>query len=161
MMDGLRNYWTGLSRREQILLMVAGGLAALLLAWLIVRPVAAWQADLRQSHREAVEREGRIAAKADLLSATAQRSQGAAQDAGGALDVWLAGSASEMGLSLSRQEARGPDGARIAIAAAKAPAVMKWLADLERQGLVLDQLTLTPQVDGSLALGVDVRRVRP
>lgn len=165
MMDGLKIYWAERSPREQRLLMVAGALAAVLLLVLIARPVMIWTEQLQSSHRAAVEREGRVAAKAALLAGPAAAGTGSADSGSGAsagtLDQYLAQSASELGLSLSRNDGRGTDGASIAMTQAKAQVVMAWLADLERQGMILGNLTLTPQPDGTLGMTADVRRTMP
>jgi general secretion pathway protein M len=155
-MEALRHYWAGRSGRERLLLMVAAVLAAALLGGLLLRPVLAAGGDAAARHQAAVEREGRFAAKLELLRAP----DGAAvrADAGGDLAQILAQSAGEVGLTLSRNEAQGR-GARIAIAGGKVPVVMGWIGELETQGFVVEALDMTPQADGTAALTADVRAV--
>lgn len=157
MMDGLRDYWTGLSDRERRLLMVAGVLAAALLAWLLVRPLMGFMEAAERDHRAAIEREGRVEAKLALLKRPA--SKGGADLQGASLEQYLTASASEIGLSLSRHEARGNQAASFAIAGGKAAVVAAWLADLEARGLTFDQLSITPQADGTVGVTADVRQV--
>lgn len=162
MMDRWKFYWAGRSPREQRLLMVAGALAALMLIWLVVRPAMAWTQQMQTASQAAVEREGRVMAKARLLATpkgTAGGGAGGAAGWGAALDQYLAQSASELGLSLSRNDPRGADAVSIAMTQAKPQVVTVWLAELERQGMVLDNLTLTPQADGTLGVTSDLRRV--
>ena len=63
---------------------------------------------------------------------------------------WLVG--------VDRNEARGAGKATIAIAAAKAPVLVDWLASLEGQGFVVDQLTITPAADGTIGLTAELRK---
>lgn len=153
----MQSWWLGLSLRERWLVGVAGGLAMLVLAWALGRPLVAYWADLEARHRTAVEREGRVAAKVDLLRDLDK--QGAAPTVATApLDQLLAQSAADRGLTLDRNEARGDRQATVAVAAAKAPALMEWLAILEGQGLMVDQLTMTPAPDGTVGLTAELRR---
>jgi general secretion pathway protein M len=159
MMDRMKRYWAARSAREQHLLLVAGVLAALVLLGLVVRPVMQWTQQMQSAHREAVEREGRVLAKAALLAVPARAAGAGDASHSAALDQYVAQSASELGLVLTRSDARGTDSVNIAMNQAKAQVVTMWLAELERQNMVLDNLTLTPQADGSLAVTADVRRV--
>lgn len=164
MMENIRNYWATLSDREKRLLIIAGILATALLAWLAAKPIIQMMGDVQRDHRAAVEREGRVAAKAALLKrpADAMAAEGQADMANSAgvnVEQFLAQSASEIGLSLSRQEARGPNGASFAIAGGKAAVVAAWLADLEVRGFAFDRLSITPQADGNVGVTADVRRV--
>src|SRR3546814_14122209 len=63
-----------------------------------------------------------------------------------------------IGLTLDRNEARGAGKATIAIATARAPVLIDWLASLEGQGFIVDQLTITPAADGTVWLTAELRR---
>ena len=157
MMDAVKNWWNGLSMRERWLVGVAGVLATLVLVWALGRPAVAAFADLESRHSAAIEREGRVAAKLQLLAQRPAKSLAAAVDAV-AIDQYLAQSAGEIGLTLDRNEARGQGQATIAIAAAKAPVLTDWLASLEGQGFVVDQLTITPAADGTVGMTAELRK---
>jgi len=75
-----------------------------------------------------------------------------------AIDQYLAQSAGEIGLTLDRNEARGSGQATIAIATAKTPVLTDWLAALEGQGFVVDQLTITPAADGTVGMTAELRK---
>ncbi|RYE06772.1 MAG: hypothetical protein EOP22_20175, partial [Hyphomicrobiales bacterium] len=75
-----------------------------------------------------------------------------------AIDQYLAQSAGEIGLTLDRNEARGEGQATIAIATARATVLTDWLASLEGQGFVIDQLTITPAADGTVGLTAELRK---
>ncbi len=155
MISAIRQWWTGLSQRERVLVGVAGGLTAAVLLWLAARALLAGLESGAEAHREAIARAARVEAKAALLAAAPQTPP-ASQS--GALDLWLGQSATDMGLTLDRNDARGERLASIAIASARAPAVVGWLAGLEAQGLVIERLSLTPGTDGTVAMTAEVRR---
>ena len=155
MIASLTRWWNALSGREKRLVGIAGALAAAVLLWLIVRPLLGYLGSLDEAHRAAVERAARVEAKAALLKSSAAP---AATAVAGSLDQWLAQSAGDTGLTLDRNEARGEAAATIAIASARAPALMGWLATLEAQGLVIDRVAVTPGTDGSVGVTAEVRR---
>ena len=157
MTERLKNWWLGLSQRERWLVAIAGVLALGVLIWGLGRPAVAAFVDLESQHRAAIEREGRVAAKVQLLEARPAKSVATAVDAV-AIDQSLAQSASEIGLTLDRNEARGAGQATIAIATARAPVLTDWLASLEGQGFVIDQLTITPAADGTVGLTAELRK---
>jgi len=157
MTDRIANWWQGLSRRERGLVGVAGALVLAVLIWLLGRPAYAAFTNLEADHRAAIEREGRVAAKVQLLAQRPAMAAAAANEAV-AIDQYLTQSAGEIGLTLDRNEARGAGQATIAIATAKAPVLADWLASLEAQGFVVDQLTITPAADGTVGMTAELRR---
>ena len=157
MTEKLKNWWFGLSVRERWLVGVAGVLALGVFVWGLGRPAVAAFIDLESRHRAAIEREGRVKAKVQLLARRPAKSVATTVDAV-AIDQYLAQSAGEIGLTLDRNEARGAEQATIAIATAKAPVLVDWLASLEGQGFVVDQLTITPAADGTVGLTAELRK---
>ncbi|SEH19090.1 general secretion pathway protein M [Sphingopyxis sp. YR583] len=157
MTERLQNWWIALSTRERWLVGIAGVLALGVVLWGLGRPVIAAFIDLESQHRAAIEREGRVSSKVQLLAQRPAKSVAAAVDAV-AIDQYLAQSAGEIGLTLDRNEARGAHQATIAIAKAKAPILTDWLASLEGQGFVVDQLTITPAADGTVGLTAELRK---
>lgn len=157
MTESLQNWWSGLSQRERWLVGIAGVLALAVILWGLGRPAYAAIADLEAQHRAAIEREGRVAAKVQLLGQRPAKSLAATANAV-AIDQYLAQSAGEIGLTLDRNEARGQEQATIAIATARAPVLTDWLASLEAQGFIIDQLTITPAADGTVGLTAELRK---
>lgn len=157
MTDRLQNWWSGLSLRERWLVGVAGVLALGVILWGLGRPAVAAFIDLESQHRAAIEREGRVSSKVQLLAQRPSKSIAAAVDAV-QIDQYLAQSAGEIGLTLDRNEARGAGQATIAIATARATVLTDWLASLEGQGFVIDQLTITPAADGTVGLTAELRK---
>ncbi|HMO76976.1 MAG TPA: type II secretion system protein GspM [Sphingopyxis sp.] len=156
MTETVRNWWQGLSLRERWLVGIAAALALAVLIWALGRPAYAAFANLEAEHRAAIEREGRVAAKMALLAEPPALSAAVAE--GIAIDQYLSQSAGEIGLTLDRNEARGAAQATVAIAAARAPVLADWLAVLEAQGFVVDQLTITPGTDGTVGMTAELRR---
>jgi general secretion pathway protein M len=157
MTERLQNWWIALSTRERWLVGVAGVLALGVILWGLGRPAVAAFVDLESRHRAAIEREGRVSAKVQLLAQRPSKSVTAAVDAA-QIDQYLAQSAGEIGLTLDRNEARGAGQATIAIATARATVLTDWLASLEGQGFVIDQLTITPAADGTVGLTAELRK---
>lgn len=157
MTERLHNWWLGLSQRERGLVGIAGVLALAVMLWGLGRPAYAAIIDLEAQHRAAIEREGRVAAKVQLLAQRPAKSVATTVDAV-AIDQFLAQSAGEIGLTLDRNEARGQGQATIAIATARATVLTDWLASLEGQGFVIDQLTITPAADGTVGLTAELRK---
>jgi len=160
MSERIRNWWVGLSRREQGLVGVATLLALGALLWALGRPTYAAFASLEADHRAAIEREGRVAARAQLLARRPATTVAAAADTA-PIDQFLAQSAGEIGLALDRNEARGTNQATIAIATARAPVLTDWLATLEGQGFIVDRLSITPAADGTVGMTAEFRRAAP
>ncbi|WP_033075596.1 type II secretion system protein GspM [Sphingopyxis sp. MWB1] len=158
MMEAMKNWWAGLSNRERWLMGVAGVLALGVLLWAVARPTYAAFVDLQAGHRAAVEREGRVAAKLRLLAQPTAPLSASPGGAALAIDQYLAQSAGEIGLTLDRNEGRGERGVAIAIARAKAPVLIDWLAGLESQGFIIDQLNITPGADGTVGLTAELRK---
>ncbi|HWW59559.1 MAG TPA: type II secretion system protein GspM [Sphingopyxis sp.] len=157
MTEKLQSWWVGLSLRERWLVGIAGVLTLGVILWGLGRPAVAAFIDLEDRHRAAIEREGRVAAKVRLLAQRPAKSVAAAVDAV-AIDQYLTQSAGEIGLTLDRNEARGDGQATIAVATARAPVLVDWLASLEGQGFVVDQLTITPAADGTVGLTAELRK---
>lgn len=156
MSERIVSWWTGLSHRERWLVGVAAVLALGVILWGLGRPAYAAFADLEAQHRAAIEREGRVAAKLQLLARKPAGPAPTVIDA--TVDQYLTLKAGEIGLTLDRNEARGPDQATVAIATAKAPVLADWLAGLEETGFIIDQLTITPGNDGTVGMTAELRR---
>lgn len=157
MMAALRLWWTQLSARERLLVSVAGGMTVIVLLWLIISTLAVGLADGAEAQRQALARVARVEAKLALL-AQPKAATPTAILAAGPLDQAVAQSATDTGLVLTRNDARGDRGAIIAVASARAPALIGWLASLEDSGVIVDRLNISPGTDGSVAMTVELRR---
>ncbi len=144
-------WWSGRSARERMLLAVMGGLVALLLIWLLViRPLDAAKAIAEQRLDLATQAAGRVAAVADGVRQVRQLAPSAALSA--ALPTAVGEAAQAAGFTLSRLDAQGSDRVVIGIATARSPALFSWLAGLQRQGVIVERLTLRTNSDATLAV---------
>lgn len=152
MTAGLKTWWAGRSRREQVMLLVAGVLAALVLGWLLViRPLDGALEEAQARHDAA------LLALAEAKADEAARSSAPppAYAPAGPIDGLVGRTAAEAGFPDARIEAAGPDQASATIAAARPQAVFAWIAGLERQGVRVESLDARANSDQTLA--VDVR----
>ena len=153
----VRTWYSGRSTRERRLLLLMTAIALPLLAWLlVVRPLdQAYEAAL-QEQLEAVDRNGRARALAQLIEEQPQAP--ANSDPGPDLVLVVAESAAQAGIALDRNEARGADGVEINSAAASLRSVLPWLDGLEARGLAVEELRIAPAGTGSVSLVARLER---
>jgi general secretion pathway protein M len=116
-------------------------------------PLAMGYAQVDADYRAAVARQARVTAKVDLLAAPVD-----AAASNVPVDALARDSAAEIGITLDRNDPRPPGRTTVAIAAIRSQALLPWLDSLERQGVVIDQLTVTPSPDRTLSVVADLRR---
>ena len=141
MTAALARYWAARSARERILLTIAGALSARVIFWLLAwGPVAQAIGDARVAARAASARAARVTAMAATIrqGETAARARGQAI---GDVGAFVTTSASGAGLALTRNDAAGNQASDIALNG-DGRAVMRWLLQVEAQGLVLRTLTI-------------------
>ncbi len=155
-MQRMTAWYIGLTARERVLVSVAGALAALIVAiYGIVLPVGNTLDEAAVRHREATERAGRIAAGIDMLK---RAPAGRAPAGSGPVEQIAAGSAQAAGFVVQSNQKRGSDIAVLVIPTARPSAVLAWLDGLAAQGLGVEQITMTPAPDGSVAVNVTLRK---
>lgn len=154
-MTALASWFRGRSLREQRMLLAMLGVAVPVLLWLLVwRPVTGALDAARERHAEAVERHGRV-----LTAAAALKGAGRPVAAPpGDLASYVGQAASNSGLSLTAAAAQGPNRAAVAIASGDPRAMTGWLRGFEQQGLVVQEVRMTPTADGSASLTAVVAR---
>lgn len=161
MSDMVRQWWHGLTPREQVLIGIAGGLAAIVIGWFaIIMPLTSGLNAARDAHRIAAERHATIEARVDIATALRANASTPTVGATGQIDLVISQSAAEQGFILSRNDAVGRDGANIAIGSARSAALLGWLGVLEQQGLIAQALSLRPNADGTVAMTATIERVR-
>lgn len=143
-MNSLHIFWQARTSRERRLLVAMAALAAPILLWLaLIRPLEA--ARLQAEAQLAV-------ASADLAALEAAR---AALDAtppasAGPTMPRVQAAVSAAGLSLASLDPAGPNGATARIAAARAPVLLRLIAALEAEGLVITALSISRNDDTSV-----------
>lgn len=157
MIASLKNWFDALSRREQILVAVAGGLAAILLAvWIAIALSNAVDAK-QDEYTEALDRRARIEARALALT-NAAKAPPIAVRTQGPLDLAVSQSATERGFTLDKSEASGSDRVAVVIGQARPTALFGWIAELEAQSVVADEITIRPGTNGTVSVTVTFAR---
>lgn len=158
MIVAVRQWYSGVSTREQRLIAAMLLVALPVLVWLLlIRPITnAYDAALAR-HLESVDRRGRIAALVDLTKAQPRSSPAA----GGDLVLLLSDQGRQAGLTIDVQPGATAGSARLSAESAPAPATAAWLTQLEASGYILDQVRFTPKGDGTVAVEATVRNSTP
>lgn len=143
-------WWSGRSERERILLGIMGVLVALMLFWLLViRPIDAARASAQQRLDLATEAAGRVAAVADNVRQARRLTPVALSTT---LPEAVGRAAEGAGFTLARLDPQGSDRVMIGISTARSPALFGWLAALQRQGVIVERMTLRTNSDATLAV---------
>lgn len=141
MMESLRQWWSGRTAREHILLIVMGAMFALVILWLgVYRPVESALREAALANMEAAQRHGAVMRKLDFI-----KQAGAAASASSLPVEQIVGqSAGEAGFTLDRVQAQGNDRVELAIGSARSTALMAWIVSLEAQGVVVEKAMISP-----------------
>lgn len=143
-------WWSGRSDRERVLLGVMGALIALLLFWLIViRPIDNARAAADARLDAATLAAGRVALVADRVRVSRRTPTPTLVTP---LPVTVGAAAEGAGFTLSRLDPVGADRVTIGISSARGPALFEWLAGLQRQGVIVERITLRTNSDATLAV---------
>jgi len=155
MIERTQIWLSGRSSRERALLAVMSALLAVLLLWLIVvlpidsaRRAAMTRLDIATADAGRVSRVEGALREARTLSQPAT---------GQPLTAIIGQAAEGAGFTMARLDAQTPDRVTIAISTAKSPALFAWLTALEKQGVIVDRLTLRPNSDATIAVEGVVR----
>lgn len=157
MTDRFSIWWETRTVRERWLFGVAGGLAALVLAWLlIVRPIDLLRESAKTRHDTAVIALGRVEARLTDIDTFIANPPATVE--GQVSDIVIA-EAGRVGFNTVQTEPVGTDGVRVIIGAVRPQTFFAWVADLEgRLGLDVDALTARPNADETLSIDVTFRR---
>ncbi|MEG3085806.1 type II secretion system protein GspM [Sphingomonas sp. PB4P5] len=142
-------WFDGRSLREKRLLLAMAGLAALTLIWAaIILPVTDGLSSAKERHAGAVVRLGETQARLAVLQ-DLQRDRPA--PLGGPLDAIIRTRANDAGFPLSVATPMGNDRVQIAITSARPGALLAWIGELERTGILVDSLNMTNNGDQTVA----------
>ncbi len=155
MIGELSTWYEGRSLREKRLLLVMAALAVLTIIWAgIIRPVNDGLSSARSRHASAVialaETDMRLAALKTL-----QQNRPAPLD--GPLDVVMRARAAEAGFALGNVTAEGSDRVQLSIPSAKPGALFAWIALLEDNGILIDQLTTANNGDRTVSAQITLK----
>ena len=147
----MKEWWFSRTPRERVMLITMAVIAIPILGWLLVaRPLADAKQDARADYLLALDRNARIEA---LVAAGEGRSAAAIAMP---LTQYLNEQAAQRGFTLAANAPDAPGQVRIAIAQANGQALLGWLAELEAQGLVINNLQISPGETGGVALNATI-----
>ena len=137
-----RDWFVGRSLQERYLLGLMAALVVLLIAILLVyRPLMMRLDEAKVRHVAAVQRHGSVVAQVTQLEGAPK--PGAVGTTGASLAVRLTDAAARAGISLKANEPRGPALSAITIEAGSPTAALRWLRQLEAEGIRVRELAIT------------------
>ena len=150
-------WYVGLTPRERGLVTIALGLvAAVVLVFGVALPLGAAHDAAHLRHNASTQASARLLAQLAALEAPAPQRSSIA----GPLAQVVAASADSAGFVLQSNQPRGNDTTLVVVPTARPPAALAWLDGLAAQGIVLENLTMTPAADGSVAVNATLRRAQ-
>lgn len=156
-MNGIKSWFDGRSPRERRLLLVMVALAVVTLVWAgLILPVRNGLSSSRARYTDAVVRLGE--AQAGLSQIKSLQRRAAAAPLGAPLADTIRTRAEAAGFALASLDVEGPDRVRASIATARAGALMQWIAQLEREGVLVEALSVSGAGGGSVTTQMTLRR---
>lgn len=137
------------SERERMLIPIGAVIAVLGLCYLVALPVSDALASARSRHADAVIALSETQVRVDAVKAAAS-GRAVALDA--PLDSVIRSRADAAGFALTDVVPQGSDRVQIRIASARPGVLLAWIADLERDGLLVDTLATTDNGDRTVAV---------
>ena len=151
MMGQLTEWWRERSQREQVLLGIMIALFLAVFGWLaILRPIGAGLATAKSDNAIAIERLERVRRDASTLKTKMAFASDTAQ-------AIVSRSANEAGFSPTRLDPQSGNRVIVALSSAKPVALIKWLRSLDGQGVFVEQISLRPNSDTTLAVDATLR----
>lgn len=152
----VRQWYISRTRREQLLLALMAAIAVPLLGWLlIVMPLGKAHDEALERHMQAVDRQGRVAALAEVLKAQPGQA-GIPRNVD--LQLVVTEAAGLAGVTLAEASPAGPDAVTVAITNSTAAAAGEWVRSLEARGLTVDELRMTPNAEGGVNVSARLAR---
>jgi general secretion pathway protein M len=157
MIEKLANWFEALSLREKVLVGVAAILSVLLVAiYGVYFPLTTSIQEKRVAYREALER--RVAVEAMVAQPNQKPRAAAVTATSGPLEQVVNQRATEAGFALEKADAAGNGRVAIAMAQARPAALMKWLAELELEGVVAEQIEVKAGSAGTVSVSATLAR---
>jgi general secretion pathway protein M len=151
-------WWRERSLREQRLLLVMGALLAVTILWLgIYRPLQNGLSAARERHQEAVVRLGEVKGQAEALRSL--RGSGS-RGADGPFAAIVTASAGEAGFANATVAPQGDGRATVSIPSARPAPLLRWLAEIEAGGAIVERMSARANTDQTLAVDMTLGRAR-
>lgn len=155
MIGALRGWWSGLSARERWLVGVAAVLALIVVGWFgVIRPVSEGLAAGQDRHRDAVNR---LAGVRSAVAAVDPLVKAGPPAMTGTLEALVRERAGAAGFALTTVTPQTDNSLAIAMESARPAALFAWIAELEAQGVLVDQLQTTDNGDQTLSVAMTLR----
>jgi general secretion pathway protein M len=150
------HWFLGRTKREQRLILLMLAIALPVLAWLlIVRPLGAAYDAALDEHLAAVDRHGRVLALAEAAKSTPSRRLEADK---ADLQLVVTQAATQAGITLEGTRPSGANAVEVAVVGGRATALGRWLAQFEARGIAVQQMSMTPQPDGTVNMSARLAR---
>ena len=151
--------WGERSPRERQLLVVMFGLLAIMVLVLgIIRPLASATVAAHDRLDRVTIEAGQIATAVEALR---DAKKGAPPALTGTLVLAVSQSAGTAGFTLSTLDPQGDDRVGFTIPAAKSPAMFAWLRAMAQQGIFVERMTMRTNADATLAVDGTLRVRKP
>lgn len=159
MIARFQQLWAERSPRERQLLVVMFGLLAIMVLVLgIIRPLASATITARDRLDRVTIEAGQIAAAVETLR---EAKRGAPPALTGTLVLAVTQSASTAGFTLSTVDPQGDDRVGFTIPAAKSPAMFTWLRGMAQLGIFVERMTMRTNADATLSVDGTLRVRKP
>jgi general secretion pathway protein M len=141
-------WFSGLSRRERILVSFAAVLSGLIfLIYIVIFPLQNIEKIVKNEMEEALRFQSEISSAAAILKSAPETAPPLPLP----LPEMISNSAAESGFAAQVIVSPNKKVVEIAIESAKSLALFSWIAQLERQGIVVQFAEIQPQNDGIIA----------
>ncbi len=155
MIENARTWFVGLTQRERILVRIAALLVAGLVGYYgIVRPMAGAMTAAEERYVYAIERQARIEAK---VAALLPPVDGKVANFSGKIDSFVSQSAGETGIAVGSIDPQSESRVNMLVESAKPTALFGWLARIEREGIVVESLSVNPASNGTVSATLTLR----
>jgi general secretion pathway protein M len=147
-------WWRERSLREQRMLLAMFALVAVTILWLgIYRPLQNGLSGARSRHLAAVVRLGEVRAQAEALRAGGRRAAPA-----GPLAELVSRSAADSGFGNATVAPQGDRRVSVSIPSARPASVLRWVAGLEAQGMIVERFNARANADPTLTVDLVLAR---
>lgn len=148
-MNELLEKFNRLQRNEQIALLAAGLLLALLLVWLLlIRP---FEKQREQLHRNIAAAEANLAQVQDMVKAIQRQGAAVSAPSGESINAVVEASARQLGLTLNNIQPGSAGNVRVHLGKANYTAFMQWLQDLEfTHQIIIKEMSVVPSDEPGL-----------
>ena len=151
----LLGFWAERSEREKIMLGLLAAILLPVLVWLlIIRPIGPALDAAEARHRAAVDT---LAEARSQAAALAFLRKNPPPPLGAPVADVVKAAAAETGFTLSRADPVGGDGIIVSIVSARPSAFFEWAQSLQRRGVFIDQLSIRPNPDTTVAVDAQFR----